>query len=199
MVPKMDFLACDATSQPSMQVHTAMEICCKAEPQLTSTPANVTCISQHVLLNVTLFSMSEETVITSFHVLPLYLPHFWRHIHWEVAKVTSGRGESQIQDFPMVWCYYSSFVFLHRWATVMHLALPCSMQWAQASYPKCAIAVEQAVVHHWQIPIHTIKSTFSISWNSRGLVLMNVAGNQTRMPWAQAQVVIIYQLYCNLQ
>lgn len=38
--------------------------------------------------------------------------------------------------------------------------------------------MQQAVVYHWQILLHTIKSTFSISWNSSVFVLINVAGSQ---------------------
>ena len=75
-IHRMDFLVCNATSQTSTQVHTAMEIHFKAESRLASIPANVTCTSQRILLNMTLFSISEETIITAFHFLPHYLPHF---------------------------------------------------------------------------------------------------------------------------
>lgn len=73
MIQKMDFLVHIAASQTSMQVHPAMEIHFKAESRLPSTPANVTFTSQHILINMTLFSISKDT---AFQVLPHYLPHF---------------------------------------------------------------------------------------------------------------------------
>lgn len=67
---------CNVTSQSRMQAHSAMEKHCKAESHLDSTPANVTCTSQHKLLHMTLFFKSEEINIIAFHSLPHYLPHF---------------------------------------------------------------------------------------------------------------------------
>lgn len=58
--------------------------------------------------------------------------------------------------------------------------------------------MQQAVVYHWQLLLHTINSTFTISSKSSVFVHISEARNQPGMSWAQ-MCILIYQLECNVQ
>lgn len=97
----MDFLMCNATSKSRMQVCTAVKKHCKAESQLDSTPANVTCTSQHKLLHMILFFKGEEINITAFHFLPHYLPHFAGTFTEELLR--SFLSEHRVKHRTFLW------------------------------------------------------------------------------------------------